>query len=249
MIAIIILLFLALIIYFVIITIIIQKGKVRKPQVTITPPQDNNFDDFTPVQNPLPSSPPIHTNRYLNHIAQLLLDQKSEVLKLIKFIDSLEEAADRNFILDYFKFHDRQLYDTVFSLLGIDTTDIENFKSEVIDTPDMGVYQSDNHTISLEEHLALGGLPLSIFEEEMKFNGITSFSEYVDQLTDIYVARMLSVAEQQHIDEVSQKIFSPTSNQFTSSPKLPVKTIFEQGKTIAAEIEKEIEIQNNQTNV
>lgn len=250
MIAVTILVFLTLIAYFVVIAIIIQKGKVKKTQLTIKPPGESSEFNSTTSQEPSLNFPPIPSNRYLNNIAQLLLDQKNEILKIVKFIDSLEETDDKNFILEYFKFHDRQLHDTVFTLLGIDTTDIESFKSEVIETPDLSIYNtSENNPISIEEHLVLGGLPLAIFEEDMKFNGITTFTEYVDRLKDIYVARMLTVAEQQSIDEISQKIFLPASNQLDSSHRLPVKKALEQGKTIAAEIEKEIENQNKHSNV
>ena len=234
------------IIYFGVVILILKQNK-NTGILTILPPE-GELSEETKENTICESDIPQHTysdNIYLNAIAKLLLERPDEPLKIAHFLDSLTVQADRDFLLNHLKIHNRKLHDTVAGLSAIDTSNIEGFRSHEIEVDVPYQFQEDVMSLTPEEELLMGGLPADLLYEEMEKKGFKDFSEFIDEITKTYIAKILSQSELEEIEKSGTQILSITSPVTSSLSSKAIQTSFEQGEIIATQIQKECEKQNN----
>lgn len=232
-----------LFVYMGIIIVIIRQSDKQSGTIIFSSPKNiNQTLETNEVQKTL-KAPPYSSNIYLNAIAVFLLEQKEEIPKIVKFIETLPDKQDRNFILNYLYYYDRKLYDHVVALQGIDTSKIEDFTSRNIDVEDPATQLSlDYSVLTPEESVMVGGIPKELFLEDIDLSNITNPVEYYDHLNTVYIARILNDQEKQEVENQAQKIIEPIKSS-TSSPAL--QNTFREGKKVAKEIIRELEQKDN----
>lgn len=239
-----------LVLYFIIIGILIKRGRVKDNNtIRILPPDINEEIQILPSKNQktdiLLTLPP-NNDPYLQMIAEYLLNQKNEPFKIIKFLDIFPDPEEKSFLIDYIKYYDLKLFDTISALSGVDLEDIEEFSSTEVFIENPGFnHETGNPLLTPKEELVYGGIPYELFEEEIQFTDVNSFGEYVDQLYELYISRVLSADELKQINEAANKITRPFQlYPDSSSLQSPVK-LFQKGETIAQELQEEIQQQNH----
>lgn len=236
-----------LVIYIIVIFLII-KNKHQTEIIAIAPPA---------IQHTIPShevlanldSKENHTlvnpdNFYLDAIASFLLEHSDEPLKIIRFLSTVSSTTDKSYLLNILKANNPKLHDTITGL-SIDTERIDGFHSSNIDVNTLSHQENPIYPeLSPEEELSMGGIPANYFFQEMEKRGFSDFSEFIDDITENYIANTISYLQQQSIEEIGAQILSPVKSEKTLfNPRL-MKT-FTQGEKIATEIQKDIESQNN----
>lgn len=225
--------------YIAVVAVIIRQSNKQSGTIIFSPPGKL---EQAPAKNESPqtrNTPPHTDNIYLNAIAGFLVGQKEEIIKIVKFVDSLPDQEDCDFILNYLRYYDQKLYDHVVALRGIDTSNIENFRSQDIEVEDSGTQlPADYSVLTPEECLMMGGIPEDLLLENIDISDVTNPVDYYDRLNTMYIARVLNDPEKQEIEKQAQKIIEPITS---SIPSPALQKIFREGNKVAKEIIRELE--------
>ena len=225
--------------YIAVVTVIIRQSNKQSGIVIFSPPENAEQAPAKNESHQTRNIPPHTDNIYLNAIAGFLVGQKEEIPKIVKFVDSLPDQKDCDFILDYLHYYDQRLYDHVVALRGIDTSNIENFRSQDIEVEDSGIQlPADYSVLTPEECLMVGGIPEDLLLENIDVSDVTNSVEYYDRLNTMYIARVLNDPEIQEIEKQAQKIIEPITS---SIPSPALQKIFREGNKVAKEIIRELE--------